>query len=157
MVYLLAKLLEPVVSSICFKMNEITYKVAGIEDAFDDSSSESCTVEVAFIFGYGDETVDQCLLFNQVVGAFIIVGMLQFVCLFAKKILKQTAKDNKTMKICTRMEKTFQTVDLMKMSIWSSLISLLPAFSRTVRRSSILTPTCCPISDNLEMKKSNDL
>ena len=68
------------------------YKVAGVEDAFNYSCTKSGTVQAALILWYGNELVDQCILFYEVVSPVIVIGMFQFIRFLTKQTLYNKRK-----------------------------------------------------------------
>lgn len=113
-------------------------------------SIEGSAVEISLILRDRDELVDQGFLLNEVVCPLIIIGVLQLVSLLPIERLKMINSILIKCNLTGRLSwLTFQTVDLMKMRIWSNLISRFPPFSLITSKSSIRMPTCCPKSDNL--------
>lgn len=57
------------------------------EDGLHDSCRESCAVQTAVLLGHRNVRVDKWLLFYDVIGLIIIIGLFQFVRLLSKQRL----------------------------------------------------------------------
>lgn len=65
--------------------SDLRREAAMREDGLHDARSEGSAVQAAVLLGHRDVRVDKWLLFYDVIGLVIIVGLLQLVCLLTKQ------------------------------------------------------------------------
>lgn len=69
-------------------------EIAAFKNGLDNAGRESGAIQRSFVFWDGNEFVDQGFLLYDVVGFFVVVGVLEFVGLFAEKGFPQGGLDH---------------------------------------------------------------